>query len=196
MHWNWPDLGKPHHTHILTRLPLFRCFAFYFRSEEKSWKNFFPSFYSLLIKPKAAKHRHIQSLNISIQEWTNSLLRGVITSSLSVSNSLEMLSTQKTAYVNVLLHLFPVFDLNQVNFNTVKISHGKQRYNSLCGFKKGKSWLINLMTFYDRATALVDGEEQLTMSAWTYTKHLTRSRITVLSLNQKAMDLIDGACCG
>lgn len=64
------------------------------------------------------------------------------------------------------------------------------------GFTKGKSCLRNLVSFYNRLTALVDKEEQLSSSTWACTKRLTLSCMTSLSLNWRHMDLMDGPLSG
>lgn len=63
--------------------------------------------------------------------------------------------------------------------------------NSQHDFPKGKSYPTNLVTFYDRATALVNGAEQLTLSIWVYAKCLTLFCMTSLSLNWREVGLMD-----
>lgn len=64
------------------------------------------------------------------------------------------------------------------------------------GFTKGRSCLTILMAFYDRATELVDGAKQPTLSTWTCAKYSTLSCLTSLSLKWRDMDLIDRPLCG
>lgn len=64
--------------------------------------------------------------------------------------------------------------------------------DSQCCFTRGKSFVTNLVAFYNSFTTLVVRKEQLTSSVWTCAEHLTLSHKTILSPNRGDADLMDG----